>query len=92
MLLCVIHVCSHFQSTEFVLDQISMTTLLAACSRSQTDLAVHAERFIAQHAGSYVGLERIALGWTEDGKLFVTGSGLAVLDVCPELRDMEVTG
>ena len=68
-----------------------MTSLLAACSCSQLDVAVHAERFIAQHAGSYLGLERVALGWSEDGKLLVSGSGLAVLDVCPELRDMEVT-
>lgn len=69
-----------------------MTTLLAAFSRSQSDLAVHVERFIARHAGSYVGLERIAVGWTKDGKLFVSGSGLAVLDVCPALRDKEVSG
>ncbi len=53
---------------------------------------MHAERFLNRHAGSYIGLERLALGWTEEGKLFVSGSGLAVLDVCPALRDMEVTG
>ena len=84
-------VCLHTH-THAILGQMCITTLPSACLRSQPDPAVRAERFIARNAGSYVALERVGLGWTKDGKLFVSGNGLAVLDVCPALKDMEVTG
>ena len=51
---------------------------------------MYAERIITRNLGSYCGLEGLALGWSQNGALIVSASGLRVMDTLAGLAGKEV--